>query len=172
MVQSLRRRSRSNSLQPHTWSQRNERGIFLLLEASSLNSGFLGFGVQCLLLGFCSSLLLSSPLGVQWVQPACPYPDVPIRKPSAESGVWQVIHSAVVLDTCIIPPETFGWPSGPPTYIIPLAEEDREAERDVQAAHRRQCEQKQTGTLSPPSTASSPGQAGQEFCPSFLVEGV
>lgn len=72
------------------------------------------------------------------MQPACPYPDVPIRKLSAESGVWWVIHLVVVLDTWIIPPEILGWPSGPPKYIIPLAEEDKEAEKYVQVAHARQ----------------------------------
>ena len=101
-----------------------------------MSSSFLGFGVQCLILG--SSLLLSGPLGVQGVQLACPYPDMPTRKPSAESGVWWVIHLAVVLDTWIIPLETLEWPSGPPTYIIPLAEQHKEAERDVQVAHARQ----------------------------------
>lgn len=60
------------------------------------------------------------------------------QKTIAESGVWWVTDSAVVLDIWIIPPEVLGWPSGPPTYIIPLAEEGKEAERDVQAAHRRQ----------------------------------
>lgn len=44
----------------------------------------------------------------------------------------------MLLDTWITPPEVLGWPSGPPTYIIPLAEEDEEAKRDVQAAQRRQ----------------------------------
>lgn len=44
----------------------------------------------------------------------------------------------MVLETWIISPETLGWPRGPLTYIIPLAEEDKEAEKDLQAAHRRQ----------------------------------
>lgn len=109
----------------------------MLLEVDSLSSGFLGFGVEWLILGFCSSFLLSSALRVQCLQPACLYPDIPIRKPSALSSVQQVVHSAVVLETWIIPPETLGWPSGPPRYIL-LAEEDKEAERDVQVAHRRQ----------------------------------
>jgi len=72
------------------------------------------------------------------VQQACLYPDALVRKPPAESGVWCVTHSVVDLDTWIIPPVTLGWPSGPPTYVIALAEDDRETERDVQAAHTRQ----------------------------------
>lgn len=156
MLQSLRQKSRSISSQPHTVVSEEWKGEVFTAGGSQFEQWLPG--VQCLILGFCSSFLLSSPLGVQWVLPACPYSDIPIRKPPAESSVWQVIHSAVVLETWIVSPEILGWPRGPPTYIIPLAEEDKEAEKDLQAAHRREWEQKQTETLSPPSTASSPAQ--------------
>lgn len=139
---------------PRQWSQRNERGRFLLLEVASLSSDFLGFQVQCLIFGFCSSFLLGSTVGAASMPvPRHTHPKI-IFIIKCLAG-YSFSNGSRNLDYLTWDTWVATWSSN---IYYPTCRRGQGGREGSAGCSQKAVRQMQTGTLSTPSTASSPAQ--------------